>query len=388
MKLLILTSEFPPGPGGIGTHAFQLAQHLSKAGVTVQVIASQDYASPNEITHFNENLSFTVIKPEKGSLRFLRGLSRAKRLRDEVLHFDPDLVLATGTRSAWICSIVLSEFKKPWCAVGHGTEFGSRKGLNALITRHAYNRANEIISVSEYTRQQVHEMGIVNPKSYVIYNGADEKSFYKLQPRELKRIRQSTGADGKFILLTVGSLSDRKGQEVVIRALPEIHHILPNVEYWMAGMPFKKLELEKIAKSIGVEEHIRIWGRVDNNQLNDLYNASDLFVMTSRRMQDGDFEGYGIAVMEAALCGKPAVVSNGSGLEEAVIDGQTGLLVNQDDPAGTAKAILKLAQDEMLRKSMGEKANERTRNSYTWQQVTKKYMERFNEIIENYGQNY
>ncbi len=371
MKLLILTSEFPPGPGGIGTHAFQLAQHLSDVGVTVRVIASQDYASPSEIKYFNENLPFTVIKPEKGPLRFIRGLSRANRLRDEVQHFQPDLVLATGTRSVWITAAVLSIFQKPWCAVGHGTEFGSLYGLNALLTRLAFDRASGIICVSEYTRKQMRKLGITRQKSHVIYNGADDKQFFPLKPNELTKVLQDTRAEGKFILLTVGSLSDRKGQEVVIRALPAILQKVPNVEYWMAGMPFKKVEFEELAKSLGVEKHIRIWGRVDNNQLNDLYNASDLFVMTSRRMQDGDFEGYGIAVMEAGLCGKPAVVSNGSGLEEAVIDGQTGLLVNQDDPAGTAKAILKLAQDDMLRKSMGEKANERTRNSYTWQQVTK-----------------
>jgi len=385
MKLLILTSEFPPGPGGIGTHAFQLAQHLSKAGVIVRVIANQDYASLDEIKLFNTKQPFAVISNSVRTNRIFKGIFRVNQLCTEIKHFDPDLVLATGTRSAWICSIVMRSIKKPWCAVGHGTEFGSRKGLNAFISRYAYNKAREIICVSEYTRKQVYGMGILNPILTVINNGADEECFYKLQSNEVANIRRNIGTEGKFILLTVGSLSDRKGQEIVIRALPAIRQVVPNVEYWMVGMPFKKPEFEDIAKDLGIKEHIRIWGRVENNQLNDLYNASDLFVMTSRRMQDGDFEGYGIAVMEAALCGVPAVVTKGSGLEEAVIDGQTGLLVDQNDPVATAGAIIRLTKDDILRNLMGEKAYERTRNWFTWQQVTNKYLERFNKIIENYG---
>ena len=74
-------------------------------------------------------------------------------------------------------------------------------------------------------------------------------------------------------------------------------------------------------------------------------NACDLFVMTSRNTADGDFEGYGIAVIEAALCGKPAVVSAGSGLGEAIVAGETGVLVREDDPPDTARAIAELLAD-------------------------------------------
>ncbi len=75
-------------------------------------------------------------------------------------------------------------------------------------------------------------------------------------------------------------------------------------------------------------------------------SVADVFVMTSRHANDGDFEGYGIAVIEAALCGTPAVVSDNAGLVEAISPGTTGLTVPPDDPAATSNAILSLLGDD------------------------------------------
>ena len=267
--------------------------------------------------------------------------------------------------------------------MGHGSEFGNPSGMVSAVTRHAFNRARAVICVSEYTRRQMHTLGIDRPVSFVINNGADAELFYPFTAIQLERVRRETGASGKFILLTVGSVTDRKGQEVVIRALPEICRAVPNAEYWMAGLPHRRKQLQELAQSLEVQDHIRFWGRVENNQLADLYHACDLFVMTSRKLGDGDFEGYGIAVMEAALCGKPAVVSRDSGLEEAVINGQTGILVPQNDAHETASAIIRLAINDSLRSSLGENARQRTSAAFTWEHVARQYLQVFTHILES-----
>jgi glycosyltransferase involved in cell wall biosynthesis len=217
----------------------------------------------------------------------------------------------------------------------------------------------------------------------VIHNGADHTRFYQLPKSEVKAFRERQSVGDKFVLLTVGSVSRRKGQEVVIRALPEIKREHPNIEYWMAGLPVQRSELEILAADLGVEENLRFLGRVSNEVLLELYNACDLFVMTSRQLPDGDFEGYGIAVIEAALCGKAAVVSANSGLEEAVQDGLTGLIVPQNDPDETAEAVLRLIKNPDLRKTLAKKAYQNASHNQTWDRVAEKYMALLEEVMKN-----
>jgi phosphatidylinositol alpha-1,6-mannosyltransferase len=153
---------------------------------------------------------------------------------------------------------------------------------------------------------------------------------------------------------------------VVIRALPFVLERVPRTHYLIAGLPTKQLEYELLASDLGVAEHVHFLGRVGPEKLLRLLNACDVFVMTSRMTSTGDCEGYGIAVVEAALCGKPAVVSQGSGLSEAIVDGTTGLAVAQDDPVATAVAVVALLCDRDRCLDMGRAALRHALEEQTW----------------------
>jgi phosphatidylinositol alpha-1,6-mannosyltransferase len=155
---------------------------------------------------------------------------------------------------------------------------------------------------------------------------------------------------------------------VVIRALPAILREYPELVYIMVGLPTRAQELERLAVDLGVREHVLFAGVVPMDELALFYNLADLFVLVSRRAQDGNVEGYGIVVSEAALCGVPAVVSRGCGLEEAVLEGRTGLLVEPDDPCATAGAVLRLLDDDSLRREMGAVAQCHVQETGTWGQ--------------------
>jgi phosphatidyl-myo-inositol dimannoside synthase len=119
---------------------------------------------------------------------------------------------------------------------------------------------------------------------------------------------------------------------------------------------------------------------VESDLLLKLYNACDLFVMTSRQLADGDFEGYGIAVLEAALCGKPALVSDNSGLVEAVQDGITGVVVPQDDSNSTAGAILKLINSPTALRIFRRTSPAQCAQNQTWSQVAIRYIHYLRQI--------
>ena len=346
----------------------------------MHVLSAQNYASPSEVAGFNQSQAFGITTLPNSRNTMVKGARALRLFRQSLLSFNPQLVMATGSRASWLAALVLSSKPIPWVVVGHGSEFGARTGLSTHLTRWAANQADGVICVSAYTQQAMHNLGINPEREFIIHNGADHQAFYPMPDSEIRGFRQRAGVEDGFILLTVGRVSDRKGQEVVIRALPRVLQENPNLTYWMAGLPENQRKLEAVAAHLGVLNAIRFWGRVDLDQLRLLYNACDLFVMTSRQLSDGDFEGYGIAALEAALCGKPALVSDNSGLAEAVKHNTTGMIVPQNDPAATADAILALVKSPDTLKRFGMQAQQFAQENQTWDQVSARYREVLQQV--------
>jgi glycosyltransferase involved in cell wall biosynthesis len=139
--------------------------------------------------------------------------------------------------------------------------------------------------------------------------------------------------------------------------------------------------LEQLAKELQVSEHIHFLGIINNNELVELYHACEFFIMVSQNIE-GDFEGFGISVLEAALCGKPAIVSRESGLSEAVVDQITGICVPEKDPLATAEAIIKLLHNPDELKTMAKNAELRACAGFTWNIVGKKYYEVIQKTVD------
>ncbi|HWZ85065.1 MAG TPA: glycosyltransferase family 4 protein [Thermoanaerobaculia bacterium] len=365
-RVLILASEFPPGPGGIGTHAHQVALGLHQVGWEVLVLASQDYVTEREVAEFNGAQPFDVVRFRSVPGPALEALYRGAVLARRIRSFSPDVIVASGSRPVLLAGARLSGRHVPLVAMGHGTEFGVRGGWQARALRIAFGRASAVVCVSEFTREQMHLAGIRLRQEHVIPNGADPGRFRLLPDADPRTIRSELGLPGGPLIVTVGNVTERKGQDIVVRALPSIRESKPEVQYAIVGMPTRGEEIRDLAARLGVSGCVHLLGRLDEVRLVRLLNAADLFVMTSRHTRDGDFEGYGIAVIEAALCGVPSVVAGGSGLAEAVDDGRTGLCVSPENPGATAEAIRRLLDDDVLRAKMGEAARLRAEREQTW----------------------
>lgn len=372
--VVIVSSEFPPGPGGIGTHAFEMSRQLHRLGWRVRVLSMQDYASDEEIKQFNDAQPYPIVRlPSRCGA--LRGVSRRLRLlKEQFQQFRPDVAMATGGPMVWLTALATRRAPIPYLAVGHGTEFGVRRGLHARLLRWGFERAEAVVCVSEFTKKQMLAMSIRSRRVEVIPNGADGGRFRVLKPEQRLQARRELGIGEQTpLLLTVGSVTERKGQEVVIRSLPELLKQIPQAHYAMIGLPVRQAELTRIAQELGVADRVHFLGRQDNEAVVRFMNACDLFVMTSVKTREGDCEGYGIAAVEAALCGKPAVVSAGSGLAEAIVDGVTGVAVPENSPQETAQAIARLLQDHALRQQFGQAALERARREQQWEQRAQEY---------------
>ena len=360
-RLLLLSSEFPPGPGGIGTHAYQLAHHLSGRGWAVAVAVSQGYAPPAERDAFNRRQPFIVLPLAERADGRLWPVARLWGIAALIRAARPQVVVASGLRSLWLAWALRPLFGLSYVAIGHGTEFHSASAARGLTAR-AIAGAAAVVAVSDYTADLVRQAG--RPRHLVVIpNAADGERFRPGLATDA--LRAFWAVEGRRVLLTVGRVCERKAQDVVIRALPRVLAVHPDVVYVMAGLPEKQAEYMALAERLGVGHAVRFTGLVAEGDLPALYDLADLFVLVSRQTAAGDVEGYGIVVQEAALCGAPAVVSQGCGLTEAIREGETGVSVPPDDPAATAAALIALLDDDAARRRMGHRARELAASA-TW----------------------
>ena len=378
MRLLLLTSEFPPGPGGIGTHAQQLAHQFLRVGWEVSVITSQNYAAAADIEAFNQAQPFPVVRLSPLKVAPIKVAYRWRIASRWIRRWQPDIMLASGDREVLLCAQLARRYRLPWVAVEHGR---IPPRWERPLKLWAFQQATSVVSVSRYSWKRLLMLGVSPRSGRVITNGADADRFKTLNPQKVMEFKAAAGLNQERILLTVGNVSNRKGQDLVIRALPGIIKQVPDAHYFMAGLPTKEKQFTRLARQLGVASHVHFLGQVDDARLVGLLNCCDVFVMMSRHTVD-EFEGFGIAVVEAALCGKPAVVSGDSGLAEAIDDGVTGVSVPEGDERATAEAIISLLQDDTLRRRMGAAAQRRALAQQTWVQCAQQYDALFRHLLE------
>jgi phosphatidylinositol alpha-1,6-mannosyltransferase len=181
-------------------------------------------------------------------------------------------------------------------------------------------------------------------------------------------VRRQYGLEGGPWLLTVARLDYHKGIDTVIRALPAIRAVFPGARYAVAGIGSRQSALEELAAELGLGDAVRLLGFVPDDALPALYTAADVFVLVSRRY-DLLVEGFGISLVEASASGLPVIASRSGGIPEAVREGETGFLVEPDDPASVAATAIRLLGDEALRRRMGAAGRTAVQTHYNWDRV-------------------
>ncbi|MCW3115604.1 MAG: glycosyltransferase [Segetibacter sp.] len=328
-RLLIISSEFPPNVGGIGNHAYNLAKALVTEGFEVSVVADIIGVDDNQLEKFSSKENFKIYWVKRKRFvfqtyfaRILKALSHAKKA---------DKVICSGKFSLWIGILIRARNPmKELVAVVHGTELDLRSAPSKKVTSYSIKKFNKIIAVSNYTKQFLPRFLPTRIQQFVIHNGINGGEF---------NIPSNLPLTGNPALITVGNVTDRKGQDNVINALPEIVSEYPTVHYHIVGKPTNKQKLDKKVEMLGLGDHITFHGAVSRDELLQKIENASIKLMLSNHTSDGDFEGFGIAVLEANAFGVPAIGSRNSGISDAIKDGETGLLVDQSNPKEIAEAV-------------------------------------------------
>ena len=224
--------------------------------------------------------------------------------------------------------------------------------MNAILVFCA-RRLDCVIVPSPTTERVLLEMQFKPQHLTVITPGIDEA---KVQTRAVLKIPQGLPNDISTVpfILCVGRLIPRKGQDVLVQAMPKVLEKFPNTNLVLAGGGPCEMELRELVQSLGLSSHIHLLSQASNEDVAWLYAHCALFCMPNRTLANGDTEGYGIVFLEAGAWGKPVVAGRAGGAVDAVEAGVTGHLVDPENPNAVAEAILRLLRDPALCAKIGE----------------------------------
>lgn len=213
-------------------------------------------------------------------------------------------------------------------------------------------------------------------KVRVIPHGVDLCRFNILVDQNEQKEKLGVKSD-EILALAVQRLAPRKAVEYLIYAMSIVSKENPKVKLLIVGDGPEKARLMELTKKLGINRNVAFKGSVDSQDLPKYYLACDIFVLHSL------YEQFGIVLVEAMACGKPVISTKVGAIPDIVENEKTGLLVEPKNPKQLADAILKLANDEKLRKRLGEEGMKKAKEKYDWNIIVEEYLNAYEQLIKN-----
>lgn len=335
MQYLIISSEFPPGPGGIGMHAYCMTKGLLHNGVGVTVVCSMDYAVEDEIDDFLSTLPNGIQVNRIKRNGIITYINRVITILQSCRKKDYDKIILTGRFSLWMGWLLKIVLRKDIHTIAfvHGSELNMGSSMAKWFTRKSLQIADVCYAVSAYTKSLIEKSGIKR-EIRVLPNGLDINTWQDMDSV------QPFAWQGSPKLLTVGSITQRKGQHNVIKSLPTLKQKYPDVHYHIVGKGDIK-KLASVVDELGLQKNVTFHGKLNDADIKRTYKSVDVLCMLSELAANGDVEGFGIAVLEANIAGIPVIGSERTGLADAIQNGITGRLINPHN----ANALLNAMED-------------------------------------------
>lgn len=341
---LLVTNDFPPKVGGIQAYLWELWRRLPAAAVTVLATpyrgaAAFDAEQPFRVERWRE----PVLVPHPGVVRAVHRLAR--EVDADLVVLDPALPLGA----------IGPSLERPYAVVLHGAEVTvpGRLPVSRAVLARTLRGAELVIAAGGYPAAEGERAAGRSLPTVVVPPGVDVERIRPLDTAERVAIRRELGLPVDAPLIHAGSrLVPRKGIDVVLRAADRLRGDHPDLRVVVSGAGRDRRRLELIAAAGSVPVHFV--GRLPDAQLAALYGSAEVFSMLCRTRWGGlEQEGFGIVFLEAAAAGTPQVAGASGGAHEAVVDGDTGLVV--DDPRSVgdaANALDRVLSDEPLRDAM------------------------------------
>lgn len=356
-KILLVTHEYLPFRGGMGTYAACIGATLRKTGVDLKVVAPTYPAFEGQDGQYvSRILSHQRLTP----------LSSLRLLAELLFRSGSAFWHAVDVRSVLIVYVAHLLTRHDYGVTIHGSEVAklSGKGLAITITRAAYARASVVFANSSATASLFGEA--LEHKSIRITHLGVGDEWFSRAPDSFEDSRLETFVAAGPCICTVGRLEPRKGHKQVLQALRQLGSEGTDIGYVIAGPVIDegyRRELDELVSDAGVR--VMIAEGVSTSDLKRLYSVTVGHVLCAVTLP-GKVEGFGLVLLEAAAQGCPSVATRVGGIPEVIRHEETGILVEEGDVGALTGALSRLANDRTLRDQMGGRARVAAR-SFSWE---------------------
>lgn len=373
-KILCITNDFGPRAGGIETFVMGLIERLPHGSVTVYTSHQGDTKVYDQ--GWLDQFGVKVIRDRSKILLPTPRVNRAvknliARERIEIVFFGaaaPLAVMAQGLRRSGARKIV---------SLTHGHEVWWAKiwPFNWAI-RYIGNHVDHLTYLGDFTRQEISRALSAEAASAMVKIAPGIDTVHFAPQSSAAQLRHSLGLTNKKVIVSVGRLVHRKGQDSLISALPEILRHHPEAHILMIGTGPYQEHLVGLVKKLSIQDSITFIGRIQYADLPRYISLGDVFAMPSRsRLAGLEVEGLGIVYLEASACGLPVVAGKSGGAPDAVLEGETGITVDGRDPADIARVVNSLLDDPLMAKAMGQRGREWIISNWRWEIWSTKFTE-------------
>jgi phosphatidylinositol alpha-1,6-mannosyltransferase len=361
---LVVTNDFPPRVGGIQRTLEALVRELPADRVAVLCPAWDGAAD------YDAEAPFRVLRQPERFLRPTPGVAR--RVERAVEEVEAEVVVfGAAYPLAWL-GPRLAARGVPYLAAAHGFEYwlSLAPGTHALM-RYATSRAARVpVMCSAFIARTVRTAVPRDVPVSVLYPGADMDRFRPDLPTA--DIRERLGIGDRPLVVCVSRLVTRKGQDVLIRGMERVRRRVPDAALLLVGGGPDEARLRDLAAGAPARS-VFFAGEVGEADLARHYAVGDVFAMPCRTRRAGlEVEGWGNVFIEAAACGRPVVVGDSGGAREALVDGETGLLVNGANVDEVAEAVAALLGDPDRARAMGEAGRARVERAHRWPAIAER----------------
>ncbi len=369
MTTLMLTRVFPPQVGGSGRWFWELYRRLPRQEY---VIAAGEHPGADEFDRTHD------LRIERMPLDFrswgtlaptsLANYSRAAwRLRRMIRrHGATTLHAGCALPEGWLALRCKRRLGLPYAVYVHGEElrvFQSSRELT-WMARRVYRHADLVIANSHNTAGLLRESWPVSAERLRVLHPGVDTTYFRPSPPDAE-VRGQLGWHDRPVILTVGRLQKRKGHDMLIRALPAIRQQVPRVLYAIVGDGDERAALQRLVDELRLGEHVRFHGSPGDDVALRTYQQCDLFALPNREV-DGDFEGFGIVLLEAQACGKPVVAGASGGTPETISPGRTGHIVDCSRPDALGELAIRFLCDTESRRLMAGEARAWIVENFEW----------------------
>lgn len=368
-RIVLITQDYFPDIGGITTYCYGIAKNFEQMGFDVLILTKSfdGYKFNNQIQ--KDEYGLKVLRLEHSKWKNQRNTLVYNAIKP--LINDKTLFFAANWKMSVACFFHSIFRKINYITVVHGLDAIEGRKINKFLQYKAFKNGKIIISVSRFTKNLLESQFPNKSLNIAVINGGvDLKKYKKIE--DYSKVETKYSLDPGFRIVSIARLVKRKGFDNMIKAIALLND--KDMHYYIGGSGNYELDLRKLAIELKLQNNVHFLGFVSDDEIAEFYSACDVYAMPSRQLKN-DVEGFGLTYIEAAACGITSIGGKNSGAEDAILQNETGILVDAESVEEIAEAIKNLKSNSIFMKELAEKAHKRAIESFSWEVKVKEIID-------------